>query len=200
MSGQLEKFNQNIARVDNLCNIFEAVKVSPKRPTVKEGDVLRAAVVFLHSALENYLRSTLAEWLPRKGDKKAIDGISLPTSDARAEKFFLGALLEFSGKSVDDLISESVQKHMTRVSFNDFSEICAWLKKININLTNFSGAETINTMIKRRYKIVHETDANRNSGSGNHYAASINLTTVKSWEGAVCELVQRIEQDVSTWR
>ena len=49
-------------------------------------------------------------------------------------------------------------------------------------------------------KIVHETDANRNSGSGNHYAASINLTTVKSWEGAVCELVQRIEQDVSTWR
>ena len=54
MSGQLEKFNQNIARVDNLCNIFEAVKVSPKRPTVKEGDVLRAAVVFLHSALENY--------------------------------------------------------------------------------------------------------------------------------------------------
>ena len=200
MSGQLEKFNQNIARVDNLCNIFEAVKVSPKRPTVKEGDVLRAAVVFLHSALENYLRSTLAEWLPRKGDKKAIDGISLPTSDARAEKFFLGALLEFSGKSVDDLISESVQKHMTRVTFNDFSEICAWLKKININLTNFSGAETINTMIKRRHKIVHETDANRNSGSGNHYAASINLTTVKSWEGAVCELVQRIEQDVSTWR
>ena len=200
MSGQLEKFNQNIARVDNLCNIFEAVKVSPKRPTVKEGDVLRAAVVFLHSALENYLRSTLAEWLPRKGDKKAIDGISLPTSDARAEKFFLGALLEFSGKSVDDLISESVQKHMTRVSFNDFSEICAWLKKININLTNFSGAGTINTMIKRRHKIVHETDANRNSGSGNHYAASINLTTVKSWEGAVCELVQRIEQDVSTWR
>lgn len=55
-------------------------------------------------------------------------------------------------------------------------------------------------MIKRRHKIVHETDANRNSGSGNHYAASINLTTVKSWEGAVCELVQRIEQDVSTWR
>ena len=129
MSGQLEKFNQNIARVDNLCNIFEAVKVSPKRPTVKEGDVLRAAVVFLHSALENYLRSTLAEWLPRKGDKKAIDGISLPTSDARAEKFFLGALLEFSGKSVDDLISESVQKHMTRVSFNDFSEYVRGLKK-----------------------------------------------------------------------
>lgn len=200
MSKHLEKFNQNIARVDNLCNIFEAVKTSPKRPTVKEGDVLRAAVVFLHSALENYLRGVITEWLPTRGNKKALDGISLPTSENRAEKFFLGSLLEFSGRNVDDLISEAVQKHMTRISFNNFSDIKEWLKKIDINLSEFNGVESINTMIKRRHKIVHEADANRNSGSGNHYAASINLTTVKSWEGAVCELVQRIEQDVSTWR
>ena len=55
MSNHFDRFDQNIARVDNLCNLFETVKESKKRPTVKEGDILRAAVVFLHSALENYL-------------------------------------------------------------------------------------------------------------------------------------------------
>ena len=64
MSSHLDKFNLNIARVDNLCNLFKTVKESKKRPTVKEGDILRAAVVFLHSALEIYLRCIIAEWLP----------------------------------------------------------------------------------------------------------------------------------------
>ena len=123
MSNHFDRFDQNIARVDNLCNLFETVKESKKRPTVKEGDILRAAVVFLHSALENYLRSVIAEWLPKKGDKRAIDGISLPTSESRAEKFMLGALLDFSEQKVSDLISEAVQKHMSRVSFNDYTDI-----------------------------------------------------------------------------
>ena len=66
MSSHLDRFDQNIARVDNLCNLFETVKESKKRPTVKEGDILRAAVVFLHSALENYLRSTIAYLSPHQ--------------------------------------------------------------------------------------------------------------------------------------
>ena len=98
MSSHLDRFDQNIARVDNLCNLFETVKESKKRPTVKEGDILRAAVVFLHSALENYLRSTIAEWLPKKGDKKAIDGISLPHQKIVPKSFIWERYLNFLRK------------------------------------------------------------------------------------------------------
>lgn len=199
MSSHLDKFNLNIARVDNLCNLFKTVKESKKRPTVKEGDILRAAVVFLHSALENYLRSIIAEWLPKKGDKKAIDGIALPTSENRAEKFYLGALLEFSDEKISDLISEAVQKHMSRVSFNDYTDICSWLKKIQIDLPDYNDQELINNMIKRRHKIVHETDANQKLGQGNHYAASINLRTVKAWEKASVGLVDEVQKQIVGW-
>lgn len=200
MSNHFDRFDQNIARVDNLCNLFETVKESKKRPTVKEGDILRAAVVFLHSALENYLRSVIAEWLPKKGDKKAIDGISLPTSENRAEKFYLGTLLEFSEKRVSDLISEAVQKHMSRVSFNDYADIYTWLNKIQVDLSIYKEQELINNMIKRRHKIVHETDANQKSGPGNHYAASINMGTVKAWEKATIDLVNETEKQIIKWQ
>ena len=67
MSGQFDRFKQNIARVDNLCILFETVKESKKRPTVKECVILRAAIEFLPSALEIYLRSVIAECLPTEG-------------------------------------------------------------------------------------------------------------------------------------
>ena len=199
MSEQLIRFNRNIARVDNLCELFVQVKETQKRPTVKEGDILRAAVVFLHSALEDYLRGILVEWLPTKGTKKAIDGISLYTSENRAEKFFLGTLLDFSDMKVSELISKSVQLHMTRVSFNDVAEVASWLDKIGLSLKEFHEQELINNMIKRRHKIVHETDANQKSGQGNHYAASINVPTVKAWESAVIKLVNEIESQIVPW-
>ena len=199
MSIFLDRFDQNVARVDNLCNLFEAVKESKKRPTVKEGDILRAAVVFLHSALENYLRSVIAEWLPKKGDKKAIDGISLPTSENRPEKFMLGTLLTFSDRMVSELISDAVQKHMSRVSFNDYTDICSWLDKIQIDLSGFKESDLVNNMIKRRHKIVHETDANQKNGSGNHYATPINLQTVKAWENATVSLINEIEKQIVRW-
>lgn len=199
MSGQFDRFKQNIARVDNLCILFETVKESKKRPTVKEGDILRAAIVFLHSALENYLRSVIAEWLPKKGDKKAIDGISLPISENRAEKFMLGALLDFSDQKVSDLILAAVQKHMSRISFNDYTDICSWLNKIGIDYSAFKEQDLINNMIKRRHKIVHEADANQKSGSGNHYAASINHPTVEAWKKATIDLVSVIENQIIKW-
>lgn len=70
MSTHLDRFDRNIQRVDNLCNIFQIVKETSNRPTVKEADVLRAAVVFLHSALEDYLRGVLTEYLPLLDSKK----------------------------------------------------------------------------------------------------------------------------------
>lgn len=197
MSKCVDSFRQNIARVENLCALFSYVKESKTRPTVKEADILRAAVVFLHSALENYLRGTIAEWLPKCGDRSAIDDIPLPSSENRAEKFKLGALMKFSERKISDLIQESVQQHMLRVSFNNYTDICNWLGRIKVGLSEFKEQDTIEVMIGRRHRIVHEADANQKSGPGNHYAASINLQTVQKWKGVTVDFVEIVEAQIS---
>ena len=129
MSESFNRFDRNIQRVDNLCNLFEQAKASPKRPTVKEADILRAAVVFLHSALEDYLRGILSDLLPQIGDEAAINGIALIDPQDRAEKFYMGKLLPYKDMTVASLISDSVRQHMKKVSFNDVTDIASWLKK-----------------------------------------------------------------------
>lgn len=197
MSEIFERFDRNIQRVDNLCNIFSAVKSSPKRPTVKEADVLRAAVVFLHSAMEDYLRSVLTEYLPDH-DTKSLDNIALYQNEGRACKFSLGALTAHGHLSVSDLIKKSVEEQMRHTSFNDTNDIAGWLSRINININCPSvDLAQLNTTIKRRHKIVHEVDANQMGGRGNHNATSLNLQTVKAWETNVISFVNHIESQLS---
>ena len=112
----------------------------------------------------------------------------------------LGALLDFSEQKVSDLISAAVQKHMSRVSFNGYTDICSWLEKIEIDLSAFKEQELINNMIKRRHKIVHETDANQKGGQGNHYATSIKMQTVKAWENATINLINEVEKQITMWQ
>lgn len=199
MSEHLVRFDRNIRRVDNLCTLFERAKESPRRPSITEADILRAAVVFLHSSFEDYFRGVLSQWLPIKGDEKALDKISLLNSENRAEKFPLGTLKAFEDMTVAELISKSIQQHMQRVSFNNMTDICTWGKKIGLDFDEFSEKELVNNMIGRRHKIVHEADANQSSGKGNHQAASINITTVRAWESATINLVSVIDAQITEW-
>lgn len=196
MSTHLDRFNKNIQRVDNLCNIFEVVKETPNRPTVKEADVLRAAVVFLHSAMEDYLRGVLTEYLP-ECDTRNLENIALYQNEGRPGKFSLGTLKPHSELTVSELIKKSVEEQMKHTSFNDTTDISGWMTRINIST---SGANVdlsqLNTTITRRHKIVHEVDANQQSGRGYHNAASINLRTVKSWEANVIAFVNLIESQL----
>ena len=53
-------------------------------------------------------------------------------------------------------------------------------------------------MIKRRHKIVHETDANQIFGSGNHSATSINKPTTEAWKKDVLIFVRYIEDAITS--
>ena len=196
MSTHLDRFDRNIQRVDNLCGIFEVVKATPNRPTVKEADVLRAAVVFLHSAMEDYLRGVLTEYLPGH-DTRNLENIALYQNEGRASKFSLGTLKPHGELTVAELIRKSVEEQMRHTSFNDTNDISGWLSRIGIS-TNGSEVDLaqLNLTIKRRHKIVHEVDANQYSGRGNHNAASINLQTVKSWESNVIAFVNFVESQL----
>ena len=109
----------------------------------------------------------------------------------------MGKLLPYKDRTVASLISDSVRQHMKKVSFNDVTDIASWLSKIDVPTTDFHDQDSVNTMIKRRHKIVHEADNNQNSGQGNHFAASINLTTVKAWEASVIGLVNLVEKQLA---
>lgn len=196
MSAHLDRFDRNIQRVDNLCHIFEVVKDMPNRPTVKEADVLRAAVVFQHSAMEDYVRGVLTEYLPVY-DNRNLDNIGLYETDGRATKFTLGMLRAHSELTVSELIQKSVGQQMSYTSFNDTSEIAGWLGRIGISASDPSvDLSQLNVTIKRRHKIVHEMDANQVTGRGNHNAASINLPTVKAWEANVIAFVNLVESQL----
>lgn len=196
MSQHFDRFNGNIARVDNLNLLFEHAKETKKRPTVKEADILRASVVFLHSALEDYLRAVLIERIPIVGDKGTIDGIALPDNDGRPKQFLLGQLLQYRAQTVDALINDAVARHMQRVSFNDTTDICSWMQKVSISTDGFAAYEKLNNMIVRRHKIVHEADTNPQLGRGYHHATSINLATVSAWRDAVVTFVSYIDEQL----
>ena len=199
MSEHYVRFCRNIGRVDSLKELFERAKKTPGHPTVKEADILRAAVVFLHSALEDYFRGVLSQWIPIRGNEKTLDSISLLGTEGRVEKFLLGSLKAHSQMKVSDLVTESVRQHLQKVSFNNYTDICSWARKIGLDLGEFHDQELINNMIKRRHMIVHEADANQSSGRGNHKAASINSSTVSAWETATTNLVKIVEKQIVVW-
>ena len=66
MSNYKLLFDRNVERVNSLCNLYNSLRTDD----IKEGkdykftDILRSAVVMLHSSFEEYFRNTLRERLP----------------------------------------------------------------------------------------------------------------------------------------
>lgn len=185
-------FDSNISRVRNLLEIYDGLAgVGSGRRPVHSTDMLRAATVFLHTALEDFLRK-LAGWKLPDGNKEALDSIPLVriSNTGNPVKFFLGSLAEHRGKTVDDLIKESVSEHLTYVTVNDTNDINHTLHSVGINteLVQHLYAE-LSGLMRRRHNIVHLGDANPNRGRGHHATCPIITDDVRNWANAVAELV-----------
>jgi hypothetical protein len=117
-------------RAQDLIN--HAMDIGFAASNIKDGllamDIIRAAVVFLHASLEEFLRAVGRELLPT-GRREALDWVPLlgesPVGDAK--KFFLGSLRTHERKTVARLLRESVEAHLARRTFNSSSEINAFL-------------------------------------------------------------------------
>src|SRR6266550_5269430 len=108
----------NLRRAADLIEFAENSFPKDRPPQTKD-DILRAAVVFLHATLEDFLRYIGARYIP-SGSEDVLNKISLiGSSDVlRPEKFFLGKLAKHRDKKVDQLIAESVEAHLDKRSFN----------------------------------------------------------------------------------
>jgi hypothetical protein len=124
-------------------------------------DILRSVVVLTHAQLEDFLRTMGKTFLPTR-DEKALNGVPLlgTTDSGRAEKFFLGRLARHRGKLIDDLIKESVEEYLGRVSFNNGTDIMNFLEQIGLKIREKTREQlpTIDAMTRRRHQIVHRAD------------------------------------------
>jgi hypothetical protein len=177
-----EQFSENIDRVKNLVLIYEthlAGEGSGRRAHQKT-DVLRAATVLLHASLEDLLRS-LAYWKLPAASANVLDQFPL-AGNGPAMKYSLGALAAHRGRSVDDLIKDSVDSHLERSNYNSTDEVARFLGQIALDVgpvqTHFAE---LDELMSRRHQIVHRADIDAAGGRGNHRVRSISVATVNKW-------------------
>lgn len=166
VSPYVQRLTENMTRVDGLINLhaFLVSIISENdeigsRIGADPDEILRAATVLLHASLEDFLRSLTLENLPRKQD--LLNAIPIAGfKNSRKTTIGLGDLAKvYHGKSVDEVIFQSIESWLNQTSFNNTSDLSSILKKLGIDVEQFEHEfSDLNKMIKRRHKIVHEAD------------------------------------------
>jgi hypothetical protein len=190
-----QQFDTNLDRVDNLIKIYVAhlQGTGGGRRSHLKTDVLRAAVVFLHATTEDLLRS-IEQWKLPNASKAALDDIPLDGLK-HANKFYLGELHQFKGKTIDEVIKQSVDNSLKKSTYNNVGEIKQMLDR-TASLSCPSHLEKqlviVDEMMKRRHKIVHRADETEKQGRGHHQVESISPKLVQKWSKAVRTAGQEI--------
>ncbi len=128
-------------------------------------DISRAAVVFLHATFEDMLR-TAARQCPNTMSSEDLNRIPLSGMSGRAEKFYLGALDAHRGKTVDEVLRESVGAYWERVTFSSCDDVEKALRQMGLDTGPFKVLYAgLDSMMKRRHQIVHDADLGPSHGS-----------------------------------
>jgi hypothetical protein len=197
MNSQIRaRFEGNIVRVRHLVTVYDNTTGSGRgRRTAESSDVLRAAVVLLHAALEDVLRSLERRVLPQSSadtlDTVPLKGLQRPA------KFSLGSLAAYRGKAVDDLIDESVEAYLQRMTYNNADELAEGLKRLGADVTKVNRHfATLTALMKRRHQIVHRADRDEARGSGHHPTRSLSKTQVVEWTNVAEDFVRGVFAEV----
>jgi hypothetical protein len=159
------RFRLNMSRINGLVKLI-CSDINPLRATKQfqsdgaRADILRTIVVFLHATFEDVLR-TMARQRIAAAKSQILDKIPL-VGTGRAEKFHLGALNAHRGKTVDQLIHESVENYLDRESFGSCNDVDEVLTQMGLDTSPFKPLYAdLDQMMKRRHRIVHEADLPR---------------------------------------
>ena len=129
---------------------------------------------------------SLAYWKLPDSSSEVIDGVPLVGQRYRAEKFLLGELVSHKGKTIDDLIKESVNHHLESSNYNNTDQLARVLSSVGIETQPLQGHFTvIDELMQRRHQIVHRADRDETGGPGKHKVKSISKSQIASWVQAV---------------
>lgn len=198
----VRRFQDNIRRARNLLSVYQRLDPGGQgRRSVQDTDVLRAATVFTHAALEEVFRG-LVGWKYPSAAEILLNEIPLIgiSETGRPEKFFLGKLGAHRNKTVQQLIDESVSSYVGNMTVNNTTEISSFVRKLGVepDMVNHQFA-AISELIERRHHIVHQADRNDVGGHGNHRAQALHSQTVENWisavENFVTSLLEQMHDD-----
>ena len=160
-------------------------------------DILRAVVVLTHAYLEDFLRTLASRLLPDVGET-SLNDIPLAGATGRATKFHLGHLVQHKGKLVDEVIRESISKHLQHSSFNNVDAVVHLLESVGFDVTpcrkHFPQMEEL---MQRRHLIVHQTDRVELPGHGGYTLQAIHAKQVKKWAYATSEFLTSLVGQIS---
>ena len=159
---QSSRMGFNSARVERLVSLHNQLAEADSAKDVS--DILRSAVVLLHASLEDYLRTVAAAYLPYT-QPDVLNDIPLAGGGRdRPEKFLLGALTAFRGKTIDQVIEQSVTQHLENATYNNSREVVRFVTNLGIDgeiVRPFLSA--IDALMQRRHLIVHRADLLHNA-------------------------------------
>ncbi len=184
------RLDKNLNRARNLVDIFE--NYAPKKTKkVNDTDILRAATVFLHATLEDFLRS-IAAWKLPLASPKILNDIPL-LGKGKDLKFSLGDLASRRSMKVDKLIKLSVDEHLERSNYNNVGDISHLLEAIGIKVKKVNGTfNNISELMKRRHQIVHRVDRKLTTGK----AVSLTKDDVNRWINVVEKFTGKVLNEI----
>jgi hypothetical protein len=181
-----DRFTRNIERVLALLRLYDYMvgERGRGRPPTPLSDILRASTVLLHASLEDLLRSIAEQYWPDLGGQ-VLEKVPL-LGRAPTTRHTLADLVAHRGRTVQDVLRESVRTHLQSVTFNSTAEIAVLVESLNLDvaLVNEEFGD-IQEMIQRRHHIVHQADRNLVPGRGRHRAQAISEASVRGWGLAV---------------
>jgi hypothetical protein len=170
----LEQSKARLDRVRGLVGLHDWLSSTPSgQPPVPEDDVLRAAVVFLHATLENFLRSLAMERLP-DSTREVWNNIPPISSEGRKLTLTLGDLHAYRARSVADFVLDSIIQYLDLASFNNPGEIQTLLKKIDVDIAPLDRYRArLGVMMARRHLIAHRFDQDPSADPDSHTPTAI---------------------------
>jgi hypothetical protein len=188
-----DRLDKNLTRAKNLVNIYENYAPN-KTKKVEYTDLLRAATVFLHATLEDFLRS-IAAWKLPSAEANTLNKIPLPLAgkEKPVEKFSLGDLVQYREKRVTELIDLAVNTSLERSNYNNTNEITDLLRGIGITTDNVNSSyPKLTELMERRHQIVHRADRKPETGK----VSRLRKGEVNSWIRAVGQFAADVLNEI----
>jgi hypothetical protein len=180
------EFQENQRRVENLILAADDL-VAASRGEISQ-DVLRAAVVFLHSSLEEIIRNLYVRRLPNVRNVENLNKIPLLTNppSIRPTQILLGQLASFGGMFVENVIIKSIEAFVDSFNLNNTNQLAQSLKLAEIELVDLEPYfADLNRLMARRHQIVHQMDRTNELDPLTAPLSPIGADTVRQWKVAL---------------
>jgi hypothetical protein len=190
------KSNIYVSYEKNIMSVHELIKIYSER-TKKQGakkdadvNILRAAVVFIHSSFESYYKQAVAIGIIHRLN-------SNDKADMEKLKFNVSAkdLYTATAGGLSAALDGAVNAELENQSFGSYKRIREYAAHAGFNIENFpkEKSETLHAMIQRRHAIVHDADRVKERGKREKSKAKLPDTDVQLWLAATNDFVDMIE-------